>query len=262
MSDQQENLLAPICFTPIGVFESDQIEPYQAARQPDTESEPGIIHLRAGHNYEQALKDLDGCSHLWIIYHFHHNDNWKPLVLTPRSKEKIGVFATRAPYRPNAIGMTVTTLEKIEGLKIHIGPNDILHGSPILDIKPYHPEYDVVTDAKINWLEQNLEKHKITFSPVAKEQIEFLQSHGLKEINPFIFRQLQYDPTNSDKKRVEEKQSFWTLSYRTWRIDFILVDNIVSVIGLRSGYSVEELHRSDDLYNDKQLHQSFCREFD
>lgn len=261
MSDKKEKSAASICFNPIGFFESAQIEPYQAPRQPDEVSEPGIIHLQSGQNFEQALKDLDGCSHIWMIYYFHHNENWKPLVQTPRSKEKIGVFATRAPYRPNPIGLTVVRLEKIEGLKIYVGPNDLLHGTPILDIKPYHPESDVISDAHIGWLQQSLEKHSLNFSPVAESQIDFLESHGLKELKPFIYRQLQYDPTNSDKKRVEQNQSYWTLSYRTWRVDFILVDKTVSILGVRSGYSKSDMLSAQDVYKDKKLHHAFQSEF-
>ena len=93
-------------FKPIGVFKSSQVEPYQASRQPDELSEPGTIVLNPKNNFEQALKNLNQCTHLWIIYAFHHNENWKPQVTTPRSKNKIGVFATRAPYRPNPIGIT------------------------------------------------------------------------------------------------------------------------------------------------------------
>ncbi len=253
-----KTLSTPITFTPIGYFKSSQIEPYQAARQPDENSEPGIIQLNSGFNFEQALTDLDGCTHIWIIYHFHHNENWKPMVKTPRSDKKIGVFATRAPYRPNPIGMTVVSVEMIQGLEIFVGPNDILDGTPILDIKPYHPESDVVENADIKWLYTELKKMKISFSPNASEQLGFLEMHGLKEIKSFIFRQLEYDPLNADKKRVKEISGYWELSYRTWRIDFILTeDDLISVIGIRSGYSTDEISDPNDPYSDKHTHKLY-----
>jgi tRNA-Thr(GGU) m(6)t(6)A37 methyltransferase TsaA len=257
-------MIAPITFNPIGVLKSDQVEPYQASRQPDGLSNEAVIKLNSGHNFEQALTDLDGCSHLWIIYAFHKNENWKPLVQTPRSNRKIGVFATRAPYRPNPIGMSLVKLEKIDGLDIHLGPNDLLDGTPILDIKPYHPESDVAEDARIDWLESSLTpKMHITFSPLATDHLDFLenQNSDLEQIKSFIFRQLEYDPTNDKKKRVEFNHSYWILAYRTWRIDFIVQDETVAVLGIRSGYTPEELESADDHYQDKAIHRSFIKNF-
>lgn len=260
-----EDRLKDITFSPIGYFVSEQIEPYQAARQPDEYSKSGSIRLNSKMNFEQALTNLEGCTHIWIIYHFHKNPNWKPLVQTPRSDKKIGVFATRAPYRPNAIGMSVVTLEKIFGLEIFVGPNDILNGTPILDIKPYHPESDVIQDSKIDWLNESSmtssKKYKINFSPFAAEQVDFLNSNNLKELEVFILRQLEFDPTNSDKKRVSQSNALWTLAYRTWRADFVVTDDLVSVIGIHSGYTENELANTEDLYLDKDLHKKFNRIF-
>lgn len=256
--------MTPITFNPIGVLKSDQVEPYQASRQPDGLSQEAVITLNSGQNFEQALTDLGGCSHLWIIYAFHKNKNWKPLVQTPRSNRKIGVFATRAPYRPNPIGMSLVKLERIEGLNIYIGPNDILDGTPILDLKPFHPEFDVAEEAHIDWLESSVTpKMNITFSPLAHEHLEFLenQNSDLEQIKSFIYRQLEYDPTNDKKKRVEFNQSYWILSYRTWRVDFIVQDDTVAILGIRTGYSAEELSTADDQYQDKAIHRLFVKTF-
>jgi tRNA-Thr(GGU) m(6)t(6)A37 methyltransferase TsaA len=164
----------------IGIFDSTQVEPYQAGRQPDILGLSGKIKLHSGFNFEQALQDLAGCSHIWIIFGFHHNENWKPLVQTPRSSKKIGVFATRAPYRPNPIGLSLVKLIDIKDLTIEVGENDILNGSPIYDIKPFHPEHDQALDASIDWLENAThKKNQIRFSPLAENQIEFLESHNV-----------------------------------------------------------------------------------
>lgn len=247
---------------PIGFFESAQVEPYQAGRQPDELGLFGRIKLNSGENFEQALQDLDGCTHLWIIFGFHHNDNWKPLVQTPRSNKKVGVFATRAPYRPNPIGLSLVELHSIDGLILNIGPNDILDGTPIYDIKPYHPEYDHAENAKIAWLEDAAHKqNKISFSPFAEGQLDFLDTHGVKELKAFIIRQLEFDPTNKDKKRVEQQEHFWTLSYRTWRIDFSLNDEQIGILSIRSGYTDEELLQFEDKYADKKIHRLFNKEY-
>lgn len=247
---------------PIGVFESEQVEPYQAGRQPDEFGLTGKIKLNSGENFEQAVQDLDGCSHIWVIFGFHLNQNWKPLVQTPRSAKKIGVFATRAPYRPNPIGMSLVKLISVNGLEITVGENDILNESPIFDIKPFHPEHDTVQDAKIDWLDNSsLEKHSISFSPFAENQLEFLELNNIREIRAFVIRQLEYDPTNKNKKRVEPYQSYWTLAYRTWRIDFSVSDTSIGILSIRSGYSDEELMAFEDPYSDKKVHRLFKKEF-
>ena len=242
-------------------IQSQQIEPDQASRQPDEISEPATIMLR-GDNFLQAITDLDGCSHIWLIFGFHHNTNWKPLVQTPRSDRKIGVFATRAPYRPNPLGLSCVPLISVHGLEIKIGPNDLLDGTPIYDIKPYVADIDSVPNTNILWLnDSTYPKMKINFSPSAEAELDFLELHDLSQIRSFIKRQLEYDPTNSNKKRVENSNHFWTLSYRTWRIDFILTDNIVGILAIRSGYSAAELLDPLDTYLDKAIHQKFNRQF-
>ena len=162
--------------------------------------------------------------------------------------------------------MSVVELKSIDGLKIEIGANDLLDGTPILDIKPYHPEYDVMADAKIKWLETSLgPKFEIKFSPVVEDKLDYFEtadsSYQLNLIKPFILRQLQYDPTNSDKKRVDQNNALWTLSYRTWRIDFIISEQTVAVLDIRTGYSDDDLNNIEDKYSDKKIHRKFLTQF-
>lgn len=249
-------------FSPIGFFESEQVEPYQAGRQPDELGLPGKIHLNTGENFDLALNDLDGCSHLWIIFGFHLNQNWKPLVQPQKSDKKIGVFATRAPYRPNPLGLSLVQLIGVDHLTITVGNNDILNGSPIYDIKPFHPEFDVAHNPHIHWLENTkINKHQISFSPFSESQLDFLQKNNVKEIRTFIIRQLEYDPINKNKKRIEKGPHFWTLCYRTWRIDFTLIENSIGILSIRSGYTESELLSVEDKYSDKDIHRLFNKEF-
>ena len=246
----------------IGTFESAQIEPYQAGRQPDELGLFGKIKLNHGENFEQALQDLAGFSHLWIIFGFHQNNHWKPLVQAPRSNKKIGVFATRAPYRPNPIGLSLVELISVNGLTIEIGSNDLLNESPIYDIKPYHPEYDTAENAKIEWIEKSgFNQNTISISPFADSQLDFLERNNVKEIRSFITRQLEYDPTNKDKKRVEQFPNYFSLSYRTWRIDFTLAEEAIGILSIRSGYSEQDLLDFEDKYMDKAIHRLFNKEF-
>jgi tRNA-Thr(GGU) m(6)t(6)A37 methyltransferase TsaA len=104
--------------------------------------------------YLEGLKDLDGFSHVILLYHFHRAGGSK-LVVTPfLDSRPHGIFSTRAPKRPNPIGISVVKLRKIEGNILHIENVDILDGTPLLDIKPYVPEFDQFLADKIGWLER------------------------------------------------------------------------------------------------------------
>lgn len=246
---------------PIGFIHSAQVERYQAGRQPDELSQPATLELQ-GPNFLQAVQDLEGCSHIWLIFGFHHNKNWKPLVQTPRSDRKIGVFATRAPYRPNPLGLSCVTLTGVTNTTLFLGPNDLLSGTPVYDIKPYVAEVDCVADSSVAWLKSSTHPRlKINFSPSAEEEIGFLEINQLRDLRPFILRQLEYDPTNSQKKRIEKNNHFWTLAYRTWRVDFLITDETVGILAIRSGYSSEDLMTDTDTYEDKLLHKKFAKQF-
>src|SRR6266404_1671756 len=98
-----------ITLEPIGIFKASSKHPYEARRQAadDSGNSWGEIHLNPGQDFEQAVEDLEGFERIWIIYQFHHNTDWKPKVTPPRGPRiKRGVFATRAPYRPNALGLS------------------------------------------------------------------------------------------------------------------------------------------------------------
>ena len=95
-------------------------------------------------DYAEGLKDLDGFSHIIVLFLFDRIQGYDLHVLTPHSDERKGLFATRAPRRPNPIGMSVVEVLEIKGNKIRIRGVDMLDGTPLLDIKPYIPEIDQV----------------------------------------------------------------------------------------------------------------------
>jgi tRNA-Thr(GGU) m(6)t(6)A37 methyltransferase TsaA len=104
--------------------------------------------------YTEGLKDLDGFSHIILLFHLHMSQGFKLLVTPYLDTVKRGVFATRAPKRPNPIGLSVVKLVKVEGNRIEIENVDILDGTPLLDIKPYVPVFDEPTDVRFGWLEK------------------------------------------------------------------------------------------------------------
>ena len=108
--------------------------------------------------YGDGLKDLDGFSHIFLLYHFHLSQGYS-LTVKPYLDDSLrGVFATRAPRRPNAIGISVVRLVEIEGCTLHIEDLDIVDSTPVLDIKPYVSEFDSREVERIGWLSGKAEK--------------------------------------------------------------------------------------------------------
>jgi len=103
--------------------------------------------------YCEGLKDIEDFSHVILIYHFHKSKGYSLLVKPFVDEHKRGVFATRAPKRPNPIGISVVRVVKVKGCKLQIEGVDVLDGTPLLDIKPYIPAIDHIKVAKIGWLE-------------------------------------------------------------------------------------------------------------
>lgn len=251
---------------PIAIFRTHKKNPYEAARQGsvDLSNEIGEIHFHKNENFEQALDDIEGFSHLWLIYQFHHNLQWKPKVLPPRgSDQKIGVFATRSPYRPNALGLSCVQLIAREGLILKVKGFDLLDETPIFDVKPYVAFADSFPEARMGWLDQiESEKFEIQFSSLAKKQIAYLQAAQVTEIENFLIQQLSYDPLNGRKKRVQPlSPNEAILAYRTWRARFRHENKKIEVLSIFSGYSIEDLNEVQDPYQDKEFHRSFLRDF-
>jgi len=146
-----------ITMTPIGVVHSPYTERFATPRQPAyaVQDKTAKIVLHQGSNFEQALQDLETFSHIWVIYWMHLNQGWNPLVKPPRDKHnKHGVFSTRAPHRPNSVGLSVVPLDSIQGRTLHITNHDMLDGTPVLDIKPYIKEADMMLNANNGWIDK------------------------------------------------------------------------------------------------------------
>jgi len=108
--------------------------------------------------YAEGLKDLEGFSHIILLYHFHLSKDFKLQVKPYLDEVSHGVFSTRAPARPNPIGLSIVKLIRIEGCTLHIEEVDIIDGTPLLDIKPYVPEFDVRSADRTGWLSGKAEE--------------------------------------------------------------------------------------------------------
>ena len=156
-----------IKYKPIGVIHSPFKEPKGTPIQPaGAKGIHGTVEVFP--EYAKGLKDVGGFSHLILLYHFHLSQK-SPLEVKPyMDDETHGVFAIRGPSRPNPIGISVVHLLRVEENILHIEDVDIVDGTPLLDIKPYVPEFDRREVKRTGWLEKNV--HKL---PTSKDNGRF-----------------------------------------------------------------------------------------
>jgi tRNA (adenine37-N6)-methyltransferase len=143
--------LETIHYHPIGrissPFKANVGVPRQAMGARDTKAEITIFDP-----FSKGLRDLDGFSHIVVVFHLHLVTNPSLVAHPPWDGKAHGVFATRSPYRPNPIGLSTVRLERVEGNVLYISGVDMIDGTPVLDIKPYIPDLNPVDDVKVGWL--------------------------------------------------------------------------------------------------------------
>lgn len=149
--------MTDIKYSPIGVIHSPFEGPEGTPIQPaGARGINGSVEVFP--QYTEGLKDVEGFSHIILIYHFHLSGESSLTVKPYMDTESHGVFAMRGPSRPNSIGISVVRLVKVEENILRIQDVDIVDGTPLLDIKPYVPEFDTKDVESIGWLEKNVHK--------------------------------------------------------------------------------------------------------
>jgi tRNA-Thr(GGU) m(6)t(6)A37 methyltransferase TsaA len=254
-------------FESIGHIRSSLRYTQEAPRQGTLTDKRGIIELLPGKNFETALADLEDVERIWIIFVFDRVNSWKPKVRPPfgGKDQRIGVFATRSPHRPNPIGITCAKLDGIRGRFLDVSEIDLLSGTPVLDIKPYIPMADSFPEAKIGWRDK-ITEHLLTvnFSEGSRLKCAYILENGGPDVAEFC--RVQLGTRDIDPKRLRlsgpDEAGIFTLAFRTWRIFFIRTTDDISVQDIRSGYLPEELFATgSDPYLDKELHRRFNAQF-
>jgi tRNA-Thr(GGU) m(6)t(6)A37 methyltransferase TsaA len=146
-----------IIYNPIGIIYS----PFKSIKEMPIQpigavGIKGKIEIKE--QYREGLKDLEGFSHIILIYHFHLSQEYSLKVVPFIDNAPHGVFATRAPKRPNSLGLSIVRLTGVEDTLLHIENIDIVDGTPLLDIKPYVPQIDAPEADKIGWLSAQINK--------------------------------------------------------------------------------------------------------
>ena len=177
----------------------------------------------------EALTGLENFSHIWLIWEFSEavQENWSPTVRPPRlgGNKKVGVFATRSPFRPNSLGLSAVKIEKIENGEIFISGADLMDGTPIYDIKPYLPAVDSITSAT-DLFDKIAEKEplKVVVSPEFIDKIPAEKLEALKEI-------LSLDPRpayHNDPARV------YGFQFAGCEIKFKIEEKILTVVSVQN----------------------------
>ena len=144
-----------VVYRPIGTIHSDYKQregvPIQGVLSKDSKGRVEVFP-----EYQPGLKDLERFSHIILVYHFHLSEGYSLLRKPFLEDEEHGIFAIRAPERPNPIGISVVKLERIIDNILYISEVDIIDGTPLLDIKPYVSKFDVRTNTRDGWLTERL----------------------------------------------------------------------------------------------------------
>jgi len=147
----QNTMLDNILLKPIGIVHSPFTEKSTAPLQSSAVSDAkGIVEIFP--QYAEGLKDIEGFSHIFLLYFFHLAGEVQLVRLPFLDDVPRGIFAIRHPARPNRLGLSVVRLCKREGARLHVSGLDLLDGTPLLDIKPYIPRYDCFSEATEGWL--------------------------------------------------------------------------------------------------------------
>ncbi len=193
-----------VSFKPIGVIRSCYKEKFGIPRQAGlVTASRATLELYAPYDCPEALVELEGFSHIWVIFVFHQlkRQAWKPTVRPPRlgGNQRLGVFASRSPFRPNPIGLSAVLLDRIDcsggHCQLQLRGADLLDGTPVLDIKPYVPYADALPKARGGYATQPpVTALVVKFSELAAQQCAVLETSGIPGLRQLIEQILRADP--------------------------------------------------------------------
>lgn len=224
--------------TPVGYVESPYKEKFAVPRQPGlVPSATAKIHLTGEANCRESIRGIEQFSHLWLLFLFDKNleKGWKPTVRPPRlgGNERIGVFASRATFRPNGIGMSAVKLlgTEVSGdqVSLIVGSIDLVDNTPIVDIKPYIPYSDAISDARGGYADKEPNTIEVQFSSSATSSL--LTADDPQTLKNVIEQVLAQDPRPAYKKRQQDDKEY-AVNLFDFNVKFIVTDNLATVTAI------------------------------
>jgi tRNA (adenine37-N6)-methyltransferase len=209
----------------IGVVHSCYREKFGIPRQPGlVKSAKGAIELLPPCNREEMFKDLESFSHIWLQFQFHEavTDGWRPTVRPPwlGGQKRVGLFASRSPHRPNFLGMSVVRYlglrKERDKLFLDISGLDLLHGTPVFDIKPYVPYSDRVEGATSGFVQFSETRIAVSFTPEADAACRCYEEEKGRDLKTLIREVLEQDPRPASQRQKlrEYGMVLWEMNVR------------------------------------------------
>lgn len=205
-------------FDPIGYVASCFKEKFGIPRQSGLVPEAqGILEIIPPYNRPEAFRELGDYSHIWLTFIFHANlrQHWKPTVRPPRlgGNQRVGVFASRSPFRPNPIGLSVVRLDRVElqlkRVRLHISGVDLLDGTPVLDVKPYLPYADAIADARSGYAPAApTVQYDLCFADSAELALAGLPAEEADHLRRLIHQVLVLDPRPGYRRGEAEQRRY------------------------------------------------------
>jgi tRNA-Thr(GGU) m(6)t(6)A37 methyltransferase TsaA len=233
---------------PIGVIHSGYKEKFGIPRQPGlAESMKATIELLPDYASEEIIRGLEGCSHIWLIFIFSAcvDKGWTPTVRPPRlgGNRRVGVLATRSPFRPNPIGLSAVKLDTVTcnhgKVQLHVSGADLMDQTPILDIKPYLPYSDQIPEATFSLAESyQALPVPVIFHDNAKQQCDIIEKEKNLPIMQQITEILRCDPRPAYQRSAERE---YGIRLHDYNIRWSITDN--------EAIHVHSIEETTDIFN-------------
>ncbi len=226
---------------PIATIQSPFYEKFATPRQPGlTPSVTATISFHPGFATPEAVRSLEGFSHLWLIFLFHHNwqKGWKPTVRPPRlgGNQRVGVYASRSPFRPNPIGLSAVKLLAINDnrgeISLEVQGADLIDGTPILDIKPYIAYGDSIPAARSGFAQTPPGRPlHITFSEQARQQLNHYRTES-PALEKMLTEILTLDPRPAYRQNQNDDQDYG-VRFDRYNVDWRVTGERLIVIDIQ-----------------------------
>lgn len=231
-----------LTLTPVAYTRSCFRDKFGVPRQPGlTRHAWAELVIQPPFDREDAFRGLETCSHLWLIFQFHEavRAEWRPVVRPPRlgGNRKMGVFASRSPFRPNSLGLSVVCNEGLvrrgQELVLRIRDHDLIEGTPILDIKPYLPFADALDDARIGWAgDQPPERLPVSFTDEAEAQLAALPAADYPDLRALIEDVTSYDPRPSFRRGRQDEERIYGAHFYDLNVRFRFENDGVVIVSV------------------------------